>query len=1042
MIKQLQFDEFLRSVAISKNDTYSLLLGAGCSISSDIQSAFDCIWDWKKNIYKSNNSTVQDWIDNYKNPKTQVTIQNWLDGQGLYIQNGDPEEYSFYAKKCFPIDENRRQYFQRICSNKKPAIGYRTIPLWVKEGTLDTVWTINFDNLISDSCVFGGIQGVDISLDTVQRINQRTQNRNELQIIKLHGDFKYGDLKNTSEELQTQDETFRNKLVEYLGDKHLIVIGYSGRDSSLMKTLKDAYTKPGAGILFWCGYGKSINSEVESLINHANNSGRNAFYIQTDGFDTTMINLTKLIVEENVVLKKELSELQKNENKNEVFKPFDLNIDRVNKVLKSNCFPIQFPKEVFIFEAIIKEKPWKYVKIKTLIRNEIAAVPFEKNIWAFGTLDKINDAFNDVIQGNIARKPLTDIRIHNSSINFLLLSTICKIFSSLHNLKTNFKDILWSESEFITISNQKVYNAIRISLETINHVYYLTINPTFYLDSNDLSKDFRQQIGLTFFHKIWNKQYNDYVTTWRNKLFIQPEYEFPYNSGSGFIFKISNAPIFTNICDLNNKYQNLHNVPKRYLKLKGIQFEEVSLLFSSKNSGRDMYDIHPMRGLVNYKPFETSLNNFLDDTINLGIICPVRDSQTLFNFLSKQNQEIPRFNSKDNYIIDYKGFYNIYGISLTIPAISSSNWQDSSEPDSKTHRETVHEIKKNICELITKISATGGQKVIVIYIPNRWEYFTKYNEEGESFDLHDYVKAFCAEKGVTSQFIREKTVNDSNQSCQINWWLSLSYFVKSFRTPWIINNTDKNTAFAGIGYSIDSKQGSNGHIVLGCSHIYSSTGEGLKYKLSKISNDKIQWRNKNPHLSYDDAYDFGRSILNLFYESMNELPKRVVVHKRTFFTRDEQQGILDSLYDNKKIESIDLIEINFEDDIRYVSSKIYQGKTQIDGFSVSRGTCIQLNDREALLWAHGVVPSVNNPKFNFYPGGRYIPKPLKIIKHHGVGNLKQIANEILGLTKMNWNSLNMYSQLPATISSSNEIARIGKLIENREKIEYDYRYFI
>ena len=43
---------------------------------------------------------------------------------------------------------------------------------------------------------------------------------------------------------------------------------------------------------------------------------------------------------------------------------------------------------------------------------------------------------------------------------------------------------------------------------------------------------------------------------------------------------------------------------------------------------------------------------------------------------------------------------------------------------------------------------------------------------------------------------------------------------------------------------------------------------------------------------------------------------------------------------------------------------------------------------------------------------------------------------------MNWNSLNMYSQMPATIDSSNKIAKIGKLIENRDKIEYDYRYFI
>lgn len=67
---------------------------------------------------------------------------------------------------------------------------------------------------------------------------------------------------------------------------------------------------------------------------------------------------------------------------------------------------------------------------------------------------------------------------------------------------------------------------------------------------------------------------------------------------------------------------------------------------------------------------------------------------------------------------------------------------------------------------------------------------------------------------------------------------------------------------------------------------------------------------------------------------------------------------------------------------------------------------------------------------------------MRIIKHYGTGSLEQIANEILGLTKMNWNSLNMYSQLPATISSSNDIARIGKLIGANSMHEYDYRYFI
>lgn len=1042
MHNQLQFDQFLRSVAISNNNTYSLLLGAGCSISSDIQSANDCIWEWKKMIYKSNNPNSQNWIENYKNPKVQNSIQNWLDTQGAYIENNSMEEYSFYAKKCFPIDENRRQYFQKICSNKIPSVGYRVIPLLFKQGLIDSVWTTNFDDLLSVACVQGKITGIDISLDSVNRINQRTQNRSELPIIKLHGDFKYGDLKNTTEELQVQDNVLRTKLNEYLVDKHLIVIGYSGRDKSLMDSLRETYSNKGAGILFWCGYGNKINTEVSDLLLHIESNGRKAFYVNTEGFDITMLNIAKLIIEDDTELKQELIDLKKiTEIENNT--PFKIIPERVNKVLKSNLFPIEFPKEVLKLEADLGEKPWEKVKEKTLSNKSIVAVPFGKDIWAFGKSEDVQQTFSDCIKGNIIRKPLTEIKIYNQSVRFLLLSAICKIFSAKYNLETDFKSKLWDKSTSNYILNQKIYNALSLGLEKIEGKYYISLNPNFQIEDDEVIKVMKQQIGLSFFHKIYNDKYNNYINNWRKKLlgFKENKLEFPLDSGTGFIFNIKGSPIFTNICDLNNAYSNKHNVPEYLLKLKGIQFKETNLKFSTINGQNKVLDTHPMRGLVQNKPFDTGLHNLLDSTINLGVICPEQDSSKLVEFLNMQNQEIKKNNPQDNYIIDFKGFYNTYGISLNIPSISSQNWENVNNPFCTEEREIIHEIKRNICDKINKLSTIGSQKIMIIFIPKRWDSYLHYNDGIESFDLHDYIKAFCAEKGVTSQIIREKTITDKNLNCQINWWLSLSYFVKSFRTPWVIDNADKNTAFAGIGYSIDNKNDDKGHIILGCSHIYSSDGEGLKYKLSKV-NDKIKWVNKKPHLSYDDAYEFGKNVLHLFYESMNEVPKRVVIHKRTFYTEDEKQGILDSLLDCKKIENIDLIEINFEDNIRYVSSKIQNGETKVDGFSVSRGTCIQLSHNEALLYAHGIIPSVINPNHNFYPGGRYIPKPLRIIKHHGNGSLEQIANEILGLTKMNWNSLNMYSQLPATISSSNEIARIGKLIENTQNIQYDYRYFI
>jgi soluble lytic murein transglycosylase len=44
--------------------------------------------------------------------------------------------------------------------------------------------------------------------------------------------------------------------------------------------------------------------------------------------------------------------------------------------------------------------------------------------------------------------------------------------------------------------------------------------------------------------------------------------------------------------------------------------------------------------------------------------------------------------------------------------------------------------------------------------------------------------------------------------------------------------------------------------------------------------------------------------------------------------------------------------------------------------------------------------------------------------------------------KMNWNSFDLYTRIPATIQSSNKIAEIGALLERGAPQSYDYRLFI
>ena len=56
---KMDFDAFLRSFKQNRDSSFAFLLGAGASISSGVQSAEDCIWDWKKLIYISNNPTCR-----------------------------------------------------------------------------------------------------------------------------------------------------------------------------------------------------------------------------------------------------------------------------------------------------------------------------------------------------------------------------------------------------------------------------------------------------------------------------------------------------------------------------------------------------------------------------------------------------------------------------------------------------------------------------------------------------------------------------------------------------------------------------------------------------------------------------------------------------------------------------------------------------------------------------------------------------------------------------------------------------------------------
>ena len=667
-------------------------------------------------------------------------------------------------------------------------------------------------------------------------------------------------------------------------------------------------------------------------------------------------------------------------------------------------------------------------------------------IYAWGAKETIEDICSSRIKSSVELCPLPrNFVANNGTMQELLLKTVTRIMAEAHNLGYS-KDKIWDTKEVLKYQiggkTLTAFSGVRVAIVFDIKHSYLTFAPSYmYADDTELSKEEKKQFADRFSAAVNNGRPNpntsSYIVRWARKLLGNDRLtvNYPVNSISPFKFVVVARSALIGINYGLPRQASIKPELSKRIIFRGKEYRDPQLRFYNTASRDFTENYHPMLGLINNPPVDYPLNNgVLRHSIVAGVICPAGHENEFSSFIAGLNQ---RSDAKHNvdFLVTFPGFYQAFKTGLDLPNPTSDKWQSISS----TNAPDVYTAAVEFGEAITrKIDQLSAQSVdaILIYIPEDYEYLTSYTRDSERFDLHDYVKAYAAQRQVATQFVRQKTI-DSELHCQIMWALSLALYVKSGRIPWTITGTQPDTTFAGIGYSVMRGANKN-NVVVGCSHIYSSDGQGMKYRLSKIHDVQFD-RKDNPYLSEDEAYRLGLTIKDLFHNSFSEIPKRVVIHKRTPFRKEEIKGLVESL-SSAGVNSIDLIEISYEDDLKCFA--LNYDHSNVDGFPVRRGMCFPITENTMYLYTHGIAPSVRNPKFKFFQGGKTVPLPLKVVRHYGSSDMAQIATEILGLSKMNWNSFNLYSKLPCTIESSIEIARVGWLLSHCEGSLYDYRYFM
>lgn len=267
-----------------RTPNYSILLGAGASVTSGIRSGQEMIRVWKNEVYEER-----------PDEKKDVTLENYFTPNNAPEWYEDSNSYSSLFENRYDLQRHRRIFVEHEVAGKTPSLGYAYLVKLMEYGFFNTVFTTNFDDLLNEAFYrFSKKRPIVCAHDS--SIAGVTVTSTRPKIIKLHGDYLFDNIKTTLRETESLETNMRKKFQEFAKDFGLIVVGYAGNDRSIMDILShllqhEDYFKNG---IYWCirkGDGQ-ICPELKKLL-----WKDRVFYVEIDGFDELFAELNHTLNE-------------------------------------------------------------------------------------------------------------------------------------------------------------------------------------------------------------------------------------------------------------------------------------------------------------------------------------------------------------------------------------------------------------------------------------------------------------------------------------------------------------------------------------------------------------------------------------------------------------------------------------------------------------------------------------------------------------------------------------------------------------------------
>lgn len=297
----------------------------------------------------------------------------------------------------------------------------------------------------------------------------------------------------------------------------------------------------------------------------------------------------------------------------------------------------------------------------------------------------------------------------------------------------------------------------------------------------------------------------------------------------------------------------------------------------------------------------------------------------------------------------------------------------------------------------------------------------------EELNFRRALKAKAMHLSKPLQLIRQASLDPTKKGDQQDdatkaWNFCTALYYKSGPTiPWKLKRDEgKGTSCAvGIAFyrSRDRKT-----LSTSLAQIFDELGNGLILRGTPVEIDK---NDRTPRLTEEQAHNLLKAALSEYRVALGNYPARVVVHKSSNFTDEEIDG-LEAAAGDLNIDTVDFVTVM---DSRL---RLYRN----GNYPPYRGTFAKIDDERQVLYTRGAVWY-----YQTYTG-LYVPQPLELRIVKSEESPSFIAEEILGLTKMNWNNTQFDGKYPVTLGCARKVGEIMKYMKESDMPQVRYGFYM